>query len=201
MSISLFAEDGAPLPALPLPPEPLESVLWYGEPDVRLILRWGHWRFMLFGTLGLGLALAMLIGLRGAALAWWQETGQWALVLIFIGGSAALWVIPPLTDRDHRRRKRYWLTNRRAIVQNDPRARGAHALRDLDALRAAGFWVTHLSPTLPLRRVHRTVRFAWHQTRYQEYRYKDGVGFDRIDAAPRLHALMRRLIDTTEAPP
>lgn len=196
MSGSLFAEDGDPLPAMPLPLEPGEVLLWYGEPDTDLALRLGDWREMLFGTLGLGLALATLHTLQDASLVPWQVAGQWLLVLGLIVGSVALWVLPPLGDRDARRHKRYWLTSSRALIQNEPRAIPRHP--GGDPLRQAGWWITRLSPAMPLRRWHRTVRFAWFETRYKTYRYKEGVGFDRIDSAPRVLALMRRLI--AEAP-
>lgn len=198
---SLFDEDGAALPSLPIPAQPGERVLWYGEPDTRLIPRGHRWREMLFGALGLGLALALLRALNtDAPRLWWQALGSWVFTLTLLGGSVALWVLPIVTDRDCRRGKRYWLTNRRAIIQNEPRALGRHAASDLDPLRAAGFWVTPLSPAMPLRRWHRTVRFAWAGTRYQEYRYKDGVGFDRIDAAPRVLALIQSMIREQEHP-
>lgn len=198
MSVSLFAEDGVTLPALPVPPEPGERVLWYGEPDTRLIPRWHRWREMMFGTLGLGLGLALLMALNtDAPRLWWQSLGSWVFTLVIVGGSVALWVLPIVTDREYRRTKRYWLTNRRALIQNEPRTFSVHG-PPADPLRAAGFWISPLSPAMPLRRWHRTVRFAWFQTRYKTYRYKEGVGFDRIEFAPRVLALMRRLI--VEAP-
>ncbi len=178
--LGLFARDGA-LPPPPVPLEPGEQVLWYGRPDTRLIPRWQQWRAIMFGLMGLGLTLALLRALGGPVpLSLWQRAGSWLFTLVVLGGSVALLILPPLADRDHRRRKQYWLTDRRAIIQGEPRA-------------ATGLWISRLTPTMPLRRFHRSVRFAWHHTHNAKYRWREGVGFDRIDCACQVYGLMAGL--------
>ncbi len=155
-----------------------EVIRWQGRPDGAVVWKVSNVGTLLFGAMFSGFALFWMILAAQAGGGFWM----FGLIHFFVGIGIA--VGPVFWNTLRRRRSWYTLTNKRAIVATDMPTKG-RVLRSYPITKDTVLGVNTDEPA--------SITFASEQRRRKGGNYKVKIGFERIEDAKQVFALLREI--------
>ncbi|SPH23396.1 hypothetical protein DEA8626_02460 [Defluviimonas aquaemixtae] len=163
-----------------------ERLLWHGRPNASIRFLPQYWVVSAFGLVFLGVGLFELI--RGRALGFdLLSVVHWTLASVFFLGGLYMVAGVYLADAIDRRRTRYALTNRRALI----------AMTKLGARSVTSHMITGATDLELRGEAPASVLFADELHEYEDSRERIRIGFDYIADAKQVYELMRKIQNGT----
>lgn len=153
-----------------------EDIRWQGRPDGAVVWKVSNFASLLFGAVFSGFALFWMIMAAQAGGGFWM----FGLIHFFVGIGVAIG--PVFWNTLRRRKSWYTLTNKRALIATDMPTKG-RVLKSYPITKDTMFEFISGDPA--------SISFATDQRRRKNGTYKVKIGFERIEDAKQVYALMR----------